>query len=153
MWYEIASNNSIYKGMDREISLEDFKGFSGKVYHELVELYLAYAELICRDMFFNIDKAIEIYRSFKKRRVDCELIVFDSKPITNQDSLRIAFLGIDIVHKMSESLLAGDINPAVKNLLNINGLCDSVEIINKVIPYQDHGKVEWDPCYVYKVIR
>lgn len=26
------------------------------------------------------------------------------------------------------------------------------DVIEKIIPFQDHGDVEWEPCYIYRLI-
>lgn len=37
-------------------------------------------------------------------------------------------------------------------MINQNGLCRTEADVRETIPYQEHGGVEWKPCYIYKVI-
>ena len=42
-------------------------------------------------------------------------------------------------------------NKEAQKYLNGNGLCKSKEDVSTIVPLLDHGDVEWNPCYVYKV--
>ena len=82
----------------------------------------------------------------------CEVIVYDIYPLETAFDYVLDFLGIDIVHEMSESLLCECADIKVQKFLNKNGLCNSETYVNDIVQLLDNGDVKWEPCYVYKVV-
>lgn len=153
MLYDIVPIQSRYRGMERGLTTEDiWTSKAREKYDELLEIYYAYLDCILEESDENIlGRLILIYNEFTKYDVLCEIIAYDICPISEIAGCSIEFLGIDIVHDMCESLISGEVRPCIEHLLNKNGLCSAVGDIEKIIPFQDHGNVEWKPCYVYKV--
>ena len=77
---------------------------------------------------------------------------YDNNIITESFGYCVELLGIDIVHDMCESLLEDKISIDISYLINENGLCSSIQNIEKVICSQEHGTVDWKPCYVYRIV-
>lgn len=140
-----------YRGMGRSLDVTHFKNCLPKdSFDDLLEVYFDYIDYGCEinPMF---DKLLAFYKKFRDHGVYCEVIAYATYPIENLHGYTVELLGIDIAHDMCESLIAEDVNPNIQNLLNENGLCQTVEDVETIIPFQDHGTVEWQPCYVYTV--
>lgn len=99
----------------------------------------------------GLTKLINLCKEFSKYEVKCEVIAYDITPLETAFGYAVEFLGIDIVHRMAESLLCECTDYEIQKSLNKNGLCNSEQNLNHIIPLLDHGDVKWDPCYVYKV--
>ena len=153
MRFDIAPIKGKYRGMERTIgATELWRPKTNKIYSQLLEkyfLYLRYIEL-CDDDSFK--KTIDFYKELCDYDIICEVITYATHPLEQAYGYPIEFLGIDIVHDMCESLIADEINETIKHFLNENGLCDTEEDAIRIIPFQDHGNVEWIPCYVYKIV-
>lgn len=154
MEYELAVMRDKYRGMERSLTALDF--YTPKTKRDYNTLLQEYSEVIEYEL--NImteelfDRMLLFYQKIKRYGIPCEIIVFDERPITEDLGYPVEFLGLDIVYDMGESLIEDKINPAVLYLLNENGLCRTEEDVEKVIRYQNHGTVEWKPCYVYKLL-
>ena len=153
MKYDIAPINETYRGMERALTAADLlNSKTKKIYKDLLEkhfLYLEYGEEVSETAF---EKMLVYYQEVITYDISCEIIAYDVVPLDNLYGYSLQLLGIDIVHDMCESLISEGVNLHVRGLINENGLCDTVDSVNEIIPYQDHGGVEWKPCYVYKVI-
>ena len=97
-------------------------------------------------------KLIDLYKYFSKHEIKCEVIVYDITPLETGFGYVLDLLGIDIVHEMSESLLCECTDYRIQKYLNENGLCNSESDLSSIVPLLDHGNVNWDPCYIYKVM-
>lgn len=155
MRYDIVPIKQKYRGMDRSLLATDLLTLKSKSeFDKLLNTYYTYLECIEENISdTGLKSLIHIYEEFKKFGVPCEIIVFDSIPHKNVFGYQIELLGIDIVHDMCESLLSDDINSCIYHLLNENGLCKTEQDVEKIIPFQDCGNVEWSPCYVYELVR
>ena len=155
MRYDIVSITQRYRGMDRALTGHELYTQSNrKVYDDLFEKYLKYISVLCdeaplEESFFEI---IEFCNEFKKYGVLCELIAYDSEPLTDVYGFELEFLGVDIVHDMCESLISNCNDKQLQYYFNENGLCKLETDIQEIVPQLDHGGVEWKPCYVYKVL-
>lgn len=158
MHFDIVSTLRKYQGMGRILEpLEGLNKNNKKYCQEMFDLYLSYVDLELEYAGKVEDKKaangwIALCADLKKYEVPCELIVYDDKPLNNAFGYDVEFLGIDIVHDMCESLIENQVNPKICHLLNENGLCRNKEDVEKIIPFQDHGDVEWEPCYIYRLI-
>lgn len=152
MIYDIVPLGQGYRGMGRSLTTDHLAPQKKKLSNELLELYFAYLDVWlekCSPSSFAC--MLELFRSFCEHGIPCELIVYDSVPMENAYGYPIELLGIDIAHDLCESLISGHLNPEIAHLLNENGLCRTVEAVEKIIPLQDYGNVTWAPCYVYSV--
>ena len=153
MVYDIVPIKNNYRGMERLLLATDlYTKQSRKEYDVLLNKYYDYISIVLqkpsRDGLIGL---IDLCKEFSKYEFNCEVIVYDIVPIVTAFGYTLDFLGIDIVHEMSESLLSECTDYEVKKYLNKNGLCNSERCLSSIIPLLDHGDVKWDPCYVYKV--
>ena len=124
-----------------------------KNYHFILDKYYEY--LLNVQQYPSKDGLIELidlYKEFSKCEIKCEVIVYDITPIETAFGYALDFLGIDIVHEMSESLLCECTDHKIREHLNENGLCSSELYLSSIVPLLDHGNVKWEPCYIYKVM-
>ena len=101
----------------------------------------------------GLRKLVDFCNELDKWEIPCEVIAYDIHPMTTAFDYPVEFLGIDIVHEMSESLICECNDRHIIQMLNENGLCDVPMTVNYIVPLLDHGDVKWEPCYVYKVIN
>lgn len=80
------------------------------------------------------------------------MVQYDIYPLETAFGCVLDFLGIDIAHEMSESLLCECTDVKAQKFLNKNGLCNTETDVNNIIRLRDNGDVKWEPCYVYKVV-
>lgn len=153
MYYDIVPRKSKYRGIDRVLSVEDLPREKNK-FKKLLEDYFSYLDVLEKEEMgvdlFN--KLIKFNNIFQENRVDCEIIVFDSSPLTCAYGYELEFLGIDIVYEMMESLLVEIKDDYINSLLNDNGLCKNLNDISSIIPLCNHRNIEWKPCYVYVLL-
>lgn len=153
MRYDIAITNRKYRGMERAVTATDLLNpKTEKQYDVVLEKYFSYLEYADKVDEISFEKTVAYYLELRQYDIPCELIAYGSIPVENIFGYSTELLGIDIVHDMCESLICDELNPEIVHLLNENGLCENVEDVEKIIPFQDYGGVEWKPCYVYKVI-
>lgn len=153
MRYDIVPLGQTYRGMARSLTpLHLRTPKTKKRFEELLEIYFFYIELCENVSQSAFESMLTCYNLFCTYGIPCEIIVYDDIPIDNAFGYPIELLGIDIVHDMCESLISDSCNPGINHLLNENGLCKTVEDIERIIPFQDCGIVNWSPCYVYRVI-
>ena len=95
---------------------------------------------------------VKLCDELDKFGIMCEVIVYDLYPLETAFDYVLDFLGIDIVHEMSESLLCECSDIKVQKFLNKNGLCNAETYVNDIVRLLDNGDVKWEPCYVYKVV-
>ena len=81
----------------------------------------------------------------------CEVIVSDIYPLETAFDYVLDFLGIDIVHEMSESLLCECADIKIPNFLIKMDYVTQTSV-NDIVQLLDNGDVKWEPCYVYKVV-
>ena len=123
-----------------------------KTFDELMNLYFDYTDEIQRyPSREGIDFILDFCHQLSENNIDCEIIVFDNSALENCFGYDIEFLGFDIVCDETESLLSNGGYLKVLHLLNQNGLCKSVSDVYSIVPLLDHGNLEWNPCYVYKL--
>ena len=150
---DIAPLGQKYRGIARNLTVTHFPKCKSKASFEaLLEVYFNYINLcgeVDQSIFINM---LDCYRRFCAYGIHCEVIVYAACPIENVYGYAVELLGIDITHELCESLIADNINPNIQYLLNENGLCRTIEDLETIIPVQDHGNVDWQPCYVYSVI-
>ena len=153
MRFDIAPIEGKYRGMERTVDIP-WNPKTKKVYKQLLEKYYSHIELECNGDYDyeSLEKMIAFYKELCTYGISCEMIAFSNEPLEQVHGYPIELLGIDIVHDMCESLIEDEINPQIAHLLNDNGLCNTEADVEKIIPFQDHGGVEWLPCYVYKIL-
>lgn len=152
MRFDIALIEGKYRGMERSVVIP-WNLKTKNVYKLLLEKYFSYIELECKGSYDSnsLEKMIIFYKELRTYEIICEMIVYASEPLEQVYGYSIDLLGIDIVHDMCESLISDEINPQIAYILNENGLCDTEVDVERIIPFQDHGNVEWLPCYVYRI--
>ena len=154
MRYDLVPIKGKYRGMGRSLLATDLLKLKSSRESELLLAeyfeFLEYSQKLNKIFF---EKTIDFYEVLKEHNIPCEIIAYDDEVIKDVFGYSIEFLGIDIVHDMCESLISDELNPCIEKWMNINGLCSTEEVIEEVISYQDHGGVEWKPCYVYKVLN
>lgn len=154
MWYCIALIGTTYRGMERLLTATDlYTPKTRSVFQDLIEDYFSYIPHVDEKPATpdSFQQVIAFYRRLLPFDLPCEIIACSSTPMQEVYGYPIQLLGIDIVHDQCESLLADEINPAIAHLLNENGLCRTKQDVATIIPFQNHGTVEWKPYYVYRV--
>lgn len=152
---DIVTRGKYYKGMGRTFDTDCLLTKELKQYHNLLlDIYFRYNDIMVADMEVHdcFMELVQIYNELKKYKVDCELIVYDDKPIEQVNLYDLKFLGIDIVHDLCETLLSEKKEKRISSFLNENGLCKSEEDVKRLIPMLKHGDVKWKPCYIYEVL-
>lgn len=160
MKFDIVSLNGFYRGIERSLSADDLlSGNAKSQYKRLANLYFRYLDIIygSKIMIYNINTfnlILEYYNTFKSLGVDCEVIVYDDKPIKNAFNYTIELLGVDVVHDFAESLLEdfNNVNTVVKKHLNSYGLLNNSDSTDVVLKNSVTGGMNWKACWVYKVM-
>lgn len=154
MNYDIVPINNRYRGMGRSLLATDlYTKNNKKNYNFLLNKYYEYLSYLQQyPSEEGLIKLIDLYKYFSKHEIKCEVIVYDITPLETVFGYVLDLLGIDIVHEMSESLLCECTDYRIQKYLNENGLCNSESDLSSIVPWLDHGNVNWDPCYIYKVI-
>lgn len=149
MYYALVPKSNRYRGVERTMNPEDI--FPQKKYNNQdMELYFKYIE--DTDLSIpTLDTLKEYKVQFETYHANCEIIIYGDRPLQEPENSDYVFLGIDIVND-HESFLAesGDYTPEIKKLLNSNGLCDTLEVEEKVqqILYEKYH-MPLEPCWVY----
>ncbi len=153
MKYDIAPIGSTYRGIERSVTTYNFTSKKAKKYFNLLidEYDKFISSLLMPDCFEAFTKLIECYHTFIQHDVPCEIIAFDSSPLSKAYGYDVIFLGIDITIDLAESMIEYDINN-LRESLNSNGLFDNIEQAEKMISMQDQSDYKLEPCWVYKVI-
>ena len=154
--YCIASIKGKYRGMERIIDSGDlYLPETKKAYDTIIEEYFMFlvqeTENSHNEEFLK--KEIEYAAKLKGYGIKCEVIVYSDTMLSCYCGYELGLLGIDIVHDMCESLLSKADSPFMEQFVNENGLCDTVEAAETIIPFLDHGEVLWEPCFVYKIME
>lgn len=156
MYYDVVPLKGYYRGVGRLLLATDlYTKESKKEYDALLARYYAYLSIVMdqppsRD---GLVQLIDSYRAFSQYGVPCEVIAYDDRPMETAFGYALDFLGIDVVHEMSESLLEDPTSEEVKTYLNQNGLCADVAHVPQIVKLCDHGDVAWKPCWVYSVLE
>ncbi len=152
----IAKSYTIYKGIDREIGIDDV--IPPKLCKKETEPFLnEYFQYITDTMLSPLNedtfrRICDYYRSLNLRGVPCEVVAGDDKPLSDVYGNSLLFLGIDVAFKCSESLLESNWDLLPRELLNEYCLCNRMEDIPAVINACRHGGNDWKPCWVYQVL-
>lgn len=159
MKFDIVTLDAPYRGMGRSLNTDDLLTKKAKEhYNQSIELYFKYIDLMFsaegvsyHSMTFNNLRMY--YNIFKSYGVNCEIIAYDSVPLTDVFGWKIELLGIDVVHDFCESLLeeTDRVCYAVKSCLNEWGLLRKAEDMDVVLKNSDCGECSWKACWVYKV--
>ena len=153
--YDIVPIKNKYRGMGRSLLAADlYTRQTKKEFENLLNIYFEYLDdleqqLPSKKGLINL---IKFCNEVGQYRIMCEVIVYDIYPLETAFDYVLDFLGIDIVHEMSESLLCECADIKVQKFLNKNGLCNSETYVNDIVQLLDNGDVKWEPCYVYKVV-
>ena len=143
-----------YRGIDRVLLASDLyiKQYK-KEYDSLLDMYYEYlSETMRMPSKEGLSTLVGICKEFNKYGISCEMIAFDTIPQSTIWGYSLNYLGIDVVHKLSESLINVHKDPALSRYFNKNGLLDSENDAYEIIPFFDHGNVDWKPCYVYEIV-
>ena len=153
MIYDIVPFNSQYRGMGRVLKTTDlYTKQSKKEYDYLLDKYFEYLSLIQNNPSTKgMDELIGLYNEFLKYEIKCEVIVYSHTPLKDAFGYDLEFLGIDIVHRMAESLLKECTKREVRDYLNENGLLSSLDHFCSIVLLLEHGNLKWEPCYIYKI--
>lgn len=153
MRYDLVPIKGKYRGMARSLLATDLLNPKSRSKFELLlEEYFEFLEY-SQDMDKQVfEHTVAFYKILKEYNIICEIIAYDDETLEDVFGYSIEFLGIDIVHDMCESLIESGLSQYTKKMINQNGLCRTEADVEEIIPYQDHGGVEWKPCYVYKVV-
>lgn len=153
MKYDIVPIKNQYRGMGRSLLATDlYTRLSKHEYEHLLEMYYEYLSDVQQEPSqTGLMKLINFCIELDKFEIKCEVIVYDLCPIETAYGYVLYFLGIDIVHELSESLICECVDNEIQQFFNQYGLCNSELDMNSIVPLLDHGDVKWEPCYVYKV--
>ena len=153
MKYDIVPMNSVYRGIERSFTPLMFTSKKAKkCFNYLIEKYFEYISYLelpyCKEVF---SKLVHNFHIFIEYEISCELIVYDYLPLSDVYGYNIMLLGLDIVTDLSESLISDNLKTA-QIFLNNNGLYDDINQAKKTISLLKQNKVNWQPCWVYKVL-
>lgn len=152
MHYDLVPIKGKYRGMGRSLLGTDLLNETSRnIFGLLLEEYYSFLEYSQSQDRTSFEKMAVFGKILEEFDILYEIIVYDKKILTDAFGYPVELLGIDIVHDMCESLIAEGVNPQIIHVLNENGLCNTIEDVKRIIPYQNSGEVEWEPCYVYKV--
>lgn len=152
MRYDVVPIHNDYRGMGRSLLATDLYSRNKGKYNGLLELYFDYIAVMEQGYSeTNFYRLISFFRTFVESGIECEVIVYDYCPLTTAYGYSLKFLGIDIVCDMAESLLCGSAEYIKRQLLNKQGLCESLSDVESVARLLNQGNAHWEPCYVYKV--
>ena len=154
MKFDIVPINSAYRGIGRSLTPEDFQSKCARGnMDKLIQIYYDYiTECLKSESQETFEHMLEYCGVLNKNDIPCELIVYDSQPLESAYGKSLSFLGIDIVHEMTESLLENAAYRLPKTLLNEHLLCNKVMDVTQIITLCDHGGALWLPCWVYHVV-
>lgn len=153
MHYDLVPIKGKYRGMGRSLLGTDLLNETSRnIFGLLLEEYYSFLEYSQSQDRTSFEKMVVFGKILEEFDILYEIIVYDKKILTDAFGYPVELLGIDIVHDMCESLIAEGVNPQIIHVLNENGLCNTIEDVKRIILYQNSGEVEWEPCYVYKVI-
>lgn len=153
--YDVVPIRSSYRGIGRSLTGVDVirPVRAKKTMDSMIEGYFAYiADTLEPESRTVFERMCSYCDTLNQAGVRCEVIVYDSQPLESAYGRQLAFLGIDIVHDMAESLLESGPDVCAKSLLNEYQLCSCVSDVPKVIEHCDHGGAVWLPCWVYRVV-
>ncbi len=153
MNYDIVPIKNHYRGMGRLLLATDlYTKQAKKEYNILLNDYYKYLSIIQQSpSSAGLVALVNLCKKFLRYGIKCEIIVYDNIPIQTFFGHDLEFLGVDITHEMSESLLYECDDYGIRKFLNQNGLCATDQHLNCIVPMLDHGDVKWDPCYVYRI--
>lgn len=153
MNYDIVPIKNHYRGMGRLLLATDlYTKQAKKEYDVLLGDYYKYLSIIQQSpSSAGLTDLVNLCKKFLQYGIKCEMIVYDNTPIQTFFGYDLEFLGVDITHEMSESLLYECDDYGIRKFLNQNGLCATDQYLNCIVLMLDHGDVKWDPCYVYKI--
>lgn len=155
MRYDIVPIGKRYRGMARLLlGTELYTKRTRKIFDALLDRYFEYISIVTDEApsKAGLEKIIDFYNELKKYEIPCEVIAWNLHPIETAFDYPVEFLGFDLVCDMAESLIEGCTDSTILQKLNENGLCDTPDIANALVPFLDHGGLKWEPCYIYKVI-
>lgn len=153
MKYDIVPIKNQYRGMGRCLLATDlYTRLSKYEYEHLLDMYYEYLLDVQQEPSqTGLMKLINFCTELNKFKIKCEVIVYDLCPLETIYGYVLYFLGIDIVHELSESLICECVDNEIQQFFNQYGLCNSELDANNIILLLDHGNVKWESCYVYKV--
>ena len=154
MQYDVVPIGSSYRGIGRSIADKFFKkGETRENANYLIETYLSYIEDTLKPENQEIFEHMLSYCDIlKSHDIPCEVIAYDLHPLESAYGRPLAFLGIDIVKDMAESLLECGAEKVPRTLLNEYLLCKRASDVPLVTTFCDTGGMIWLPCWVYRVL-
>ena len=162
LYYDISYWNQKYKGVMNELNFKSYPYKKDQKYKKFLETESVYFNKVfdcdlTKENSFKI--FIKYYHIFREEfNIPCEIIAFDTTPIANVFGYSVELLGIDIVNVSNDTILDSllededCLHTNIRYLLNENGLCRTVDDIEKILPWQNLGDLKWEPCYVYRVL-
>ena len=144
-----------YRGIERALLATDFFTKKSKRYYNqlLKEYFDSIMVSLEEPSKAGLMKLFKFCNLLEKFDVFCEIIAYDSSPLTGVFGYSVELLGIDVIYDDAESLICDGVNKELKHFLNTNGLCRTSEDAENIVQYLDHCNLEWKPCYVYKVLQ
>ena len=123
----------VYRGMDREINISDFKIIKSRnKFNSIINKWTDYIET-----YYTCENVKTIYclseimmEELKNNGIECEMILCTKEKIDSFMEKGISFLGIDVIFDGEESVLK---NANLKNVLNNNILCSNTKIARNII--------------------
>ena len=156
MYYNVVGNDYKYKGIERHFSPTDYyqkHKMSNREFKQLVEY-----ELEAIDLGFNMpqnkenfEKICAFCKIMKAKGFDCDVIVYDDKPIKQAYGRSLLFLGIDIEANGTECPLSFGNKEGLTAELNKNGLCPNIEIAQNISEFWRTEFNHFSYYYVYQV--
>ena len=154
MRYDVVPICSSYRGIGRSITSMSFQSKkAGKNIDNLIYAYFSYIDDTLKSESQEIfERMLSYCEILKSHDIPCEVIAYDLHPLESAYGRPLAFLGIDIVQDMAESLLECGAEKVPRSLLNEYLLCKSASDVPLVTTFCNTGGMIWLPCWVYRVL-
>lgn len=162
LYYNISYCNQKYRGVMNKLDFKSYPYKKDKIFKNFLEMESIYFDEVfdcdlTKENSFNL--FIKYYHIFRDEfNIPCEIVAFDTTPIESVFGNQVEILGIDIVHVSDGAILDSlleyqdGLHSKTLSLLNENGLCKTIEDIEKILQLQNFGEIKWEQCYVYRVL-
>lgn len=144
----IVSLNEDYRGIDRGVDMRVFNDVKDKfLYDYAFNQYLEYLNIEEIYSEENLQSLISFANYIQTCNKTCDVILYDTEPVTDISSFR--FIGIDIINQHLDSFLRKKRFSNRKSFFktNENGLFDVLEDANAVIKYMQEKSSNYSDLY------
>ena len=159
MLYDLVEDDERmkYKGIERSFSTVLYyrKNKSAKIDFN----FLLNCEFKAYDLIYDSPQTKEIFiklcmlmKKMKEKKVKCDVIVYDKKPLKDAFGYELEFLGVDIEADKTECPLESHDGDGCEPFINNNGLCPDISSAMILSKRWLSVFSSFDYIYVYKVV-